>query len=60
MNDLQTNPPSDALTSGVAADGGKYVYCIIRCDRHLEFGAIGIGGGQRVYTIAYNDLTAVV
>src|ERR1043166_1676445 len=43
-----------------AADGGKYVYCIIRSDRPREFGAIGIGGGQRVYTVGFNNLAAVV
>ena len=32
---------------------GKYVYCIIRSDRSRDFGAIGIGGGQRVYTVHY-------
>ena len=41
-------------------DGGKYVYCIIRSERQREFGAIGIGGGQRVFTVAFQDLAAVV
>jgi len=41
-------------------DGGKYVYCIIRSDRPHDFGSIGIGGGQRVLTVAYQDLAAVV
>jgi hypothetical protein len=41
-------------------EGGKYVYCIIRSDRHHDFGSIGIGGGGRVSTIAYEDLAAVV
>src|SRR3569833_1257886 len=41
-------------------DGGKYVYCIIRSDRQRDFGAIGIGGGQKVATVAYKDLAAVV
>jgi hypothetical protein len=47
---------------GVAAaqEGGKYVYCIIRSDRPREFGSIGIGGGQRVYTVGFNNLAAVV
>jgi hypothetical protein len=43
-----------------SVDGGKYVYCIIRSDRQREFGSIGIGGGQRVFTVAYRDLAAVV
>ena len=44
--------------SGV--EGGKYVYCIVRSERQRDFGAIGIGGGQRVFTVAYQDLAAVV
>jgi len=48
------------LSSPAAADGGKYVYCIIRSDRQRDFGAIGIGGGQRVATVAFKDLAAVV
>ena len=59
MADLQTSP-SDVIGAGIAPDGGKYVYCIIRSDRQREFGAIGIGGGQRVYTVAFHDLAAVV
>lgn len=59
MADLQTSP-SDVLGAGIVPDGGKYVYCIIRSDRQCEFGAIGIGGAQRVYTVAFHDLAAVV
>src|SRR5947208_15773114 len=59
MADLQTTS-LDVAGTGVAPDGGKYVYCIIRSDRQREFGAIGIGGGQRVYTVAFHDLAAVV
>src|SRR5438067_9135150 len=59
MADLQATPV-DVVGAGVAPDGGKYVYCIIRSDRQREFGAIGIGGGQRVYTVAFHDLAAVV
>src|SRR5437764_13898124 len=47
-----------ATTAGT--EGGKYVYCIVRSDRQRDFGAIGIGGGQRVFTVAFNDLAAVV
>jgi hypothetical protein len=42
------------------SEGGKYVYCIIRVDRMREFGAIGIGGGKRVYTVGFQELAAVV
>jgi hypothetical protein len=57
MTEPQTrNPDSPALP----VEGGKYVYCIIRSERDREFGDIGIGGGQRVYTVHHNDLAAVV
>src|SRR5688572_9835900 len=52
--------PGETNTQPHSVDAGKYVYCIIRSDRHHDFGAIGIGGGGRVVTIAYNDLAAVV
>src|SRR5882762_6553859 len=47
-------------TSPAGLDGGKYVYCIVRSDRQRDFGSIGIGGGQRVFTVAFQDLAAVV
>src|SRR5205085_8245244 len=50
----------DSQPSAGSTDGGKYVYCIIRSDRQHDFGSIGIGGGQRVMTVAYRDLAAVV
>jgi hypothetical protein len=52
--------PSVEQTPPFGADGGKYVYCIVRSDRQRDFGSIGIGGGQRVFTVAYKDLAAVV
>ena len=52
--------PSVEQTPPFSAEGGKYVYCIVRSDRQRDFGAIGIGGGQRVFTVAYEDLAAVV
>ena len=59
MADIQSTP-GDATSAGVSPEGGKYVYCIIRSDRQREFGTIGIGGEQRVYTVAFHDLAAVV
>ena len=53
IRSVEQTPPS-------SAEGGKYVYCIVRSDRQRDFGAIGIGGGQRVFTVAYEDLAAVV
>src|SRR5205809_6851460 len=54
----ELSPVETALPS--AFDGGKYVYCIVRSDRQRDFGAIGIGGGQKVFTVAFQDLAAVV
>src|SRR3954453_13200946 len=51
--------PSETAALSVSEDG-KYVYCIVRSDRSRDFGAIGIGGGQRVFTVAFQDLAAVV
>jgi hypothetical protein len=59
MSDM-TLPTADASSPPTSPDGGKYVYCIIRSDQHRDFGAIGIGGGQQVTTVAYRDLAAVV
>jgi hypothetical protein len=53
-------PDAELHPAAGTADGGKYVYCIIRSDRAREFGSIGIGGGQRVYTVGFNNLAAVV
>ncbi|HEY4306827.1 MAG TPA: GvpL/GvpF family gas vesicle protein [Gemmatimonadaceae bacterium] len=59
MTDVQ-GFEADSQNQQGAADGGKYVYCIIRSDRQRDFGAIGIGGGQKVATVAFKDLAAVV
>jgi hypothetical protein len=50
---------TEAATPPMGLDGGRYVYCIVRSDRQQDFGSIGIGGG-RVFTVAYQDLAAVV
>src|SRR2546423_2629651 len=57
MNEAQLQNPDQAQAP---VEGGKYVYCIIRSERQKDFGGIGIGGGQRVYTVHHNDLAAVV
>jgi gas vesicle protein GvpL/GvpF len=51
--------PQPALVQQPGVDG-KYVYCIIRLDKPKDFGSVGIGGGQRVYTVHYRDLAAIV
>lgn len=58
MPDIQ--PMEPLPPTGAGLDGGKYVYCIVRSDRQCDFGSIGIGGGQRVFTVSYHDLAAVV
>ncbi|HTR77609.1 MAG TPA: GvpL/GvpF family gas vesicle protein [Gemmatimonadaceae bacterium] len=50
----------EGAAPSASLDGGKYVYCIIKSERQREFGSIGIGGGQRVYTVGFNRLAAVV
>ena len=59
MTDV-THAESEYHPTTSAAEGGKYVYCIVRSDRQRDFGAIGIGGGQKVFTVAFQDLAAVV
>ena len=40
---------------------GRYVYCIVRSDRPLNFGPIGIGEEPApVYTVRCDDLSAIV
>src|SRR5215510_15295725 len=58
--DLMPEIHATEATSPTGLDGGKYVYCIVRSDRQRDFGSIGIGGGQRVFTVAFKDLAAVV
>jgi hypothetical protein len=53
MQAMEPTPPT-------GLEGGKYVYCIVRSERQRDFGSIGIGGGQRVFTVAFQDLAAVV
>jgi hypothetical protein len=44
-----------------AAGRGRYVYCIIRANQPLKFGAIGMDEQwPDVYTITYKDMSAVV
>ena len=43
------------------ANEGKYVYCIIKSERPLTFGALGMGSEPaQVQTVIYRDLAAVV
>jgi hypothetical protein len=55
---------SDKSPGTVAADQtgkGRYVYCIVRSDQPLSFGAIGIGEEPApVYAVRCDDLSAIV
>ncbi|HLI62215.1 MAG TPA: GvpL/GvpF family gas vesicle protein [Terriglobales bacterium] len=39
---------------------GRYVYGIIASREPVNFGRMGIGGGDQVYVVAYGDIAAVV
>jgi hypothetical protein len=57
--------PKSADSGRAAAAGqpgkGRYVYCIVRADQALTFGAIGIGEEPApVYTVRCDDLAAIV
>jgi hypothetical protein len=46
---------------GAATSRGKYVYCIIRSEKPLKFGPIGIGADPgEVHTVQHKELAAVV
>ena len=52
---------SEQLHGTVETEQGKYVYCIIKSERPLAFGALGIGAEPaQVQTVIYRDLAAVV
>jgi hypothetical protein len=55
--------PAPASTPARAESGseGKYVYCIIKSERPLNFGMLGLGAEpSEVHTVIYRDLAAVV
>jgi hypothetical protein len=57
--------PVPATSAGIVTSRGsgegKYVYCIIKSDRPLAFGPLGIGADPaEVHTVIYRDLAAVV
>jgi hypothetical protein len=58
---IVAKPEARIASGSEAAAKGRYVYCIIRTDQPLTFGAIGIGDEPApVYTVRYEDLSAVV
>jgi hypothetical protein len=53
--------PASAPTGADQPGKGRYVYCIVRTDRVLTFGPIGIGEAPApVYGVRCDDLSAVV
>jgi gas vesicle protein GvpL/GvpF len=56
--------PASAPSSGsgkAAESRGKYVYCVIRSEDPLRFGAIGLGATPaEVHTVHYKDIAAVI
>jgi len=56
-----TRAAKQAMAKAEAANEGKYVYCIIRSERPLYFGPLGMGSEPaEVHTIHYQDIAAVV
>src|SRR3954467_3821094 len=56
-------PPSKTRTDGAAGEetSGKYVYCVIKSERPLSFGMLGIGAdAAEVHTVHYRDIAAIV
>jgi hypothetical protein len=57
-------PSAKASAAASSADGrheGKYVYCIIKSERALAFGPLGMGAEPaEVHTVHFKDIAAVV
>ncbi len=54
-------PPAPAPVAVPARGKGKYVYCVIRSSKPLQFGMSAIAGEVgNVHTVNYKDLAAVV
>jgi gas vesicle protein GvpL/GvpF len=52
---------TDAAAAADDANEGKYVYCIIKSERLLTFGPLGIGSDPAdVHTVHFRDIAAVV
>ena len=57
----RTSKPSLSAVDRASAERGRYVYCIIRANSLLRFGAIGMDDQwSDVYTINFRDMAAVV
>jgi hypothetical protein len=52
---------SESTATGEETNEGKYVYCIIKSEKPLSFGPLGIGSDPAtVQTVLYRDIAAVV
>ncbi len=57
--------PKPAMASPIpsadVANGGKYVYCVIKSEQPLSFGPLGIGPEPaEVHTVHYREIAAIV
>lgn len=53
--------PRRSAATATEVNAGKYVYCVIKSDRSLNFGTLGIGTEPAaVHTVQYKDIAAVV
>ena len=51
----------DIAAASEESNEGRYVYCVIKSDRPLSFGLLGIGADPaEVHTVPYRDIAAVV
>jgi hypothetical protein len=56
-----TTKPAKESSPGEESNEGKYVYCIIKTERPLMFGPLGIGPEPaETHTVNYKDIAAVV
>jgi hypothetical protein len=57
----QSAKPAAAETGAAEVHEGKYVYCVIKSERPLSFGLLGIGPEPaEVHTVHYRDIAAIV
>src|SRR4051794_23906313 len=60
---LPAPPAKSTRNDGATAEetNGKYVYCVIKSERPLSFGMLGIGAdAAEVHTVHYRDIAAIV
>lgn len=56
-----TKAPHPVAVAAPEPNEGKYVYCVIKTERPMSFGTLGIGvDPAEVHTVRYQDIAAVV